>query len=79
MEKKDSWKLMKMKIQLFKIFGISKSSCKREKHCNTSLPQKIGINSNTQANLAPKGTGERTASKTYTQQKRDNKQSSRTQ
>ena len=37
-------------------------------------------NSNTQANLTPKGTGERTASKTYTKQKkRDNKDSSKTQ
>ena len=36
--------------------------------------------SNTQANLAPKGTGERTANKTYTQQKkRVNKDLSRTQ
>ena len=48
-------------------------------NCNTSL-QKIGKNSNTQANLTPKGTGERTASKTYTKQKnRVNKDSSRTQ
>ena len=35
--------------------------------------------SNTQANLAPKGTGERIANKTYTKQKRVNKDSSRTQ
>ena len=42
--------------------------------------KKIGKNSNTQANLAPKGTGERTANKTYTQQKkRVNKDLSRTQ
>ena len=42
--------------------------------------KKIGKNSNTQANLAPKGTGERTANKTYTKQKkRVNKDSSRTQ
>ena len=42
--------------------------------------KKLEKNSNTQANLAPKGTGERTANKTYTkQQKRVNKDSSRTQ
>ena len=45
-----------------------------------SIPQKIGKNLNTQANLTPKGTGERTANKTYTRQKkRVNKDSSRTQ
>ena len=32
-------------------------------------PKKIGKNLNIQANLAPKGTGERTANKTYTKQK----------
>ena len=59
--------------------GYSKSSPKREIHHNTSIPQKIGENSNTQANLALKGTGERTASKTYTKQKkRNNKDSIRT-
>ena len=42
-------------------------------------PSKTGKNSNTQANLAPKGTGERTANKIYTKQKRVNKDSSRTQ
>ena len=42
--------------------------------------KKLGKNSNTQAYLAPKGTAERTANKTYTQQKkRVNKDSSRTQ
>ena len=42
--------------------------------------KKLEKNSNTQANLAPKGTGERTANKTYTKsKKRDNKDSSRTQ
>ena len=42
--------------------------------------KKLEKNSNTQANLALKGTGERTAYKTYTQQKkRINKDSSRTQ
>ena len=49
-------------------------------HHNTSLPQKVGKTSNTQANLPPKGTGERTASKTYTKpKKRVNKDSCRTQ
>ena len=68
---------MRLKIQLFKIL-YSKSSPEREIHLNTSIPQKIGKNSNTQANLTPKGTGERTANKTYTKQKRVTKDSSRT-
>ena len=34
--------------------GYSKISPKREIHCNKSLPQKIGKNSNTHANLTPK-------------------------
>ena len=54
---------MKMKIQPFKIFWIPQKQPKREMHCNTSIPQKIGKNSNTQGNFAPKGTGERTANK----------------
>ena len=56
-----------------KSLGYSKSSPKREIHCNTSLPHKIGKKSNTQGNLTPKGIGERTASKTYTKQKRRDK------
>ena len=49
-------------------------------YCNTTIYQKIGKNSHTKAKLGPKGTGERTANKTYTQQKkRVNKDSSRTQ
>ena len=32
--------------------------------------KKLEKNSNTQANLTPKGTGERTANKTYTKQKK---------
>ena len=67
-------------MQLFKIFGIQQKQFLEEIYCNTSIPQKIGKNSNTQANLAPEETGERTANKTYTKQKkRDNKDSSRTQ
>ena len=76
---KDSWKLMK-RYNCSKSLGYSKSSPKREIHCNSSIPQKIGKNSNTQANLAPKGTEERRANKTYTKQKkRVNKDLSRTQ
>ena len=42
--------------------------------------KKLEKNSNTQANLAPKGTGQRTANKTYTKQKkRVTKDSSKTQ
>ena len=70
---------MRMKIQPFKILGYTKSP-KKEIHHNTRIHPNIGKNSNTQANLAPKGTGERAANKTYTQQKkRVNKDSSRTQ
>ena len=62
---------MRMKIQPFKIFRIQqKLSPKREIHRNTSIPQKIGKNSNTQANLAPNGTRERIANKTYNKQKK---------
>lgn len=69
---------MKMKIQPFKIFGIQPKQ--REIHHNTNLPQKIGKNSNIQASLEPKGTGERTANKTYTKKnKGDNKELHRTQ
>ena len=42
-----------------KSLGYSKSSPKKEIHCNTSIPQKIGKNSNTQGNLASKGAGEK--------------------
>ena len=45
----------------WKRFSISPE---REIHCNTSIPQKIRKHSNTQANLALKATGERTANKT---------------
>ena len=62
-----------------KSLGYSKTSPKRKIHRNRNIPQKIVKNSNTQANLAPKGTRERTANKTYTKQKRVNKDSSRTQ
>ena len=77
---KDSWKLMRMKMQPFKIFGCSKSSPEGEIHRNTSIHPKTGKNSNTRANLAPKGAGEGTANKTFTQQKKTvNKDSSRIQ
>ena len=69
-----------MKIQPFKIFGKHQSSPEGEILGNTSIHPKTGKNSNTKANLAPKGAGERTANKTLTQQKkRVNKDSSRTQ
>ena len=70
---------MRMKIQLFKIFGIQQrqsweGNTVQFKHPSKKLEKNP---SNTQANLAPKGTWERTANKTYTQQKRVNKYSSR--
>ena len=52
----------------------------RGKYIAKQTSLKFGKNSNAQANFAFKGTGERTANKTYTQQKkRVNKDSSRTQ
>ena len=51
--------------------GYSKSSPQREIHRNTNIPQKTGKNSNTQANLAPKGTGERTANRAYTNRRKE--------
>ena len=69
---------MRMKM-LFKIFGIQQSSPEGEIHRNTSIHPKIGKNSNTKANLAPKGAGEGIANRSHTQQKkRVNKDSSRT-
>ena len=71
---------MRMKIQLFKSLRYSKSSPEGEIHHNTSIHPKTEKNSNTQANLAPKGAGEKTANRSYTQEKkRVNKVSSRTQ
>ena len=70
---------MRMKIQPSKSLGCSKSSPEGEIHPNTSSHPKTGKNSNTKANLAPKGAGEKTANKSYTQQKKTvNKDSSRT-
>ena len=47
---------------------------------NTSIHPKTGKNSNTKANLTPKGAREKTANRSYTQQKkRVNKDSSKTQ
>ena len=47
---------------------------------NISIPPKTGKDSNTKANLAPKRAREKTANRSYTQQKkRVNKDSSRTQ
>ena len=70
---------MRMKIQRSKSLGYSKNSPKREIHCNTSIPQKIGKNSNTEGNLAETGeeTGERPENKTYMKQKRVNNDLSR--
>ena len=51
-----------------------------EINCNISIHPKTGKNSNTTANLAPKGAGKGTANKTFTQKKkRINKDSNRTQ
>ena len=71
---------MRMKIQPCKISGYSKSSPEGEKHCNTSIHPKTGKNSNTKANLGPKGAAGGTAKETFTQQKkRVNKDSNRSQ
>ena len=50
---------MKMKIQLFKIFGIEESSPEGEIHTNTSIHPKTGKNLNTKANLTTKGAREK--------------------
>ena len=68
-----------MKIQQFKILGYSKSSPEREIYRNTTIPEKTGKNPNTKAHLTPKGAREKTANRSYTQQKRVNKDSRRTQ
>ena len=61
------------------LWDTAKAVLKGKIHHKTSTPPKTG-KKNTQANLAPKGTGERTANKTYTKQKkRVNKDSRRTQ
>ena len=71
---------MRMKIQSFKSLGCSTSSPKGEIHCNTSIHSKTGKNSNTKANLTHKGVREKTANRSYTQQKkRVNKDLSRPQ
>ena len=67
-ELKDSWKLMKMTIHPLKNLWDTAKVVLREKHIAMQAPlKKLRKNSNTQANLTPKGTGERTANKTYTQ------------
>ena len=69
-----------MKIQPFKLFGYSKRSPEGEIHRNTSIHPKTGKNSNTKANLTHKRAREKTANRSYTQEKkRVNKDSSRTQ
>ena len=62
------------------LWDTAKAVLRGEIHHNTSIHPKTGKNSNTKANLAPKGVGEKTANRSYTQQKkRVNKDSSRTQ
>ena len=69
-----------MRMKIPKSLGYGKSSPRGEIHHNTSIPQKIEKNLNTQANLTPKVIGERAANKAYTKQKkRDNKDSNITQ
>ena len=71
---------MRMKIHGSKSLGCSKSSPKGEIHRNKSIHPKTGKNSNTKANLTHKGAREKTAARSYTQQKkRVNKDLSRTQ
>ena len=58
----------------------TESSPEGEIHCSTSIHPKTGKNPNTKANLAPKGPGDKTANRSYTQQKKIiNKDSSRTE
>lgn len=64
-----------MKVQLFRIFG-KEQRLSYEDHLNTSVLKKTGKISNTQTNLTPRRTGDRTANKAM-QKKRNNKYSSR--
>ena len=60
--------------------GCSKSSPEGEIHRNTSIHPKTGNNSNIKANLTHKGAREKTANRSYTQEKKGvKKDSSRTQ
>ena len=69
-----------MKIKLFKIFGISKSSPRREIHHNSSIPQKIGKTQIHKVTLHLKEMEKKTANRSYTKQKkRLNKDLSRSQ
>ena len=71
---------MRMKIQPFKIFGIQQKTSLGRNISQKSIHSKTGKNSNTKANLTPKGAREKTADRSYTQEKtRVNKDSSRTQ
>ena len=71
---------MKIRYDRSKSLGYSKSSPKGEIHRNTSIHPFTGKKSNTKAYLAPKGAGEKTANRSYTEEKKGvNKDSSRTQ
>ena len=60
-------------------WDTAKSTPEGEIHRNTSIHPKTGKNSNSKANLTPKGAREKTANRSYTQQKkRVNKDLSRT-
>ena len=69
---------MKTKTQKFKIYGMHKSSSKREVYSNRSLPQETRKISNKQSNPIPKGTRKRITNKTESYQKeRNNKEQRR--
>ena len=51
---------MRVEIEPFKILGYSKSSPEGEIYHNTNIHPKTGKNSNTKANLALKGAGDKT-------------------
>ena len=62
------------------LWDTAKAVLRGEIHRNTSIHPKTGKKSNTKANPAPKGAGEKTANETLTQQKKTIKKDlSRTQ
>ena len=50
---------MKMKYTIPKLMGFSKSSSKKEVHCDKHLPQETRKISNIQPNFMPQGTRRR--------------------
>ena len=67
---------MKMKTQLYKIFGMQQKKFQREVHMDTVLPQETRKISNEQPNLPPKRI-RKTTKKPQSQQKEENNKDQR--